>query len=197
MVKSICKGGERKTRERVKSIGMIAVLMLACISLPTSIISILRPVETNITENNYYYNTTIIEQYNTTIIEQYNTTTIINNTYLLPEPEFIIDRSKSVEFYNITFNTQYEYISITYEMGTDEIYEWIRIGGWAINKLFVPVEWKDAFLETFVAPNRYWINANEGNWTPPYLWNWTLIIWTTSTEILNNFTYYDAIRTVF
>ena len=52
-------------RKKIKSIGMIAVLMLACISLPTSIISFLRPVETNITENNYYYNETELEIYYT------------------------------------------------------------------------------------------------------------------------------------
>ena len=65
------------TNERkCKNAGLILALIIAGVSLPTSIISFTNK-PTPITEiHNYYYNTTVIERYNTTIIEEHNTTII-------------------------------------------------------------------------------------------------------------------------
>jgi len=61
-------------RENVKSVGLILALIIAGVSLPTSIMSFMEK-PTHITEiNNYYYNNTVIERYNTTIIERHNIT---------------------------------------------------------------------------------------------------------------------------
>jgi len=71
--------------DRVKNISLIFAVVIAGISLPTSIISVMDKPR-HVTETyNYYYNTTITEQYNTTIVEQYNTTIIeqSNNTGIL------------------------------------------------------------------------------------------------------------------
>ena len=68
-------------RDNIKNTVLVLALVIAGISLPTSIMSIMNKPTTPITEvNNYYYNNTVIERYNTTIIEQYNTTIVINNT---------------------------------------------------------------------------------------------------------------------
>ena len=48
-------------RENIKNVGLILALVIAGVSLPTSIISIMNKPTTPITEtNNYYYNTTIV-----------------------------------------------------------------------------------------------------------------------------------------
>ena len=64
-------------KDRVKNISMILAIVIAGISLPTSIVSFIdKPAAPIIEIHNYYYNTTIIERYNQTIIEQSNNTGI-------------------------------------------------------------------------------------------------------------------------
>ena len=96
-------------RENIKSIGLIFAILVAGISLPTSIKSFMdKP--TQITEiNNYYYNNTVIETYNNTIIERYNNTIIVwvNNTVVVNETIVeetpIPDRSKPVEPHAVSY----------------------------------------------------------------------------------------------
>ncbi|KKK81048.1 hypothetical protein LCGC14_2817370 [marine sediment metagenome] len=110
-----------------KSIGLILAIIIAGISLPTSIVSFMngpRIVHETIIENHYYnqtlvvnntiieehyYNETIIEQYNNTIIEQYNNTIVINNTVYIPinrTMEYFHFSSVPANefFFNVTFN---------------------------------------------------------------------------------------------
>ncbi len=83
--------------QNVKNIGLILALVIAGVSLPTSIISVMNRPTTPITEvNNYYYNNTIIERYNETIIEQYNNTIVINNTEYIPI-------NRTIEYYHFAF----------------------------------------------------------------------------------------------
>jgi len=104
-------------RDNIKNTVLVLALVIAGISLPTSIMSIMNKPTTPITEvNNYYYNNTVIERFNdtiivnNTIIEYYNTTTIVNNTI--------------IEYYNTTTilnntviinNTIYEFPNSTIE----------------------------------------------------------------------------------
>lgn len=90
-------------RENIKNVGLILALIIAGVSLPTSIMSFMdKP--THITEiNNYYYNTTIIERYNTTIIERYNTTIIERYNTTMEYYHFGVVESQSW-FFNITFD---------------------------------------------------------------------------------------------
>ena len=68
------------SKQIYQKIGVIAALIIAGISLPTSVITFLRPPGTTTVVNNYYYNNTVVETYNNTIIEVYNNTLIYNNT---------------------------------------------------------------------------------------------------------------------
>lgn len=109
-------------RENIKNISLILAIVIAGVSLPTSIVSIIDKPNKLTTVNNYYnntvneqYNTTIIEQYNNTIIEQYNTTIINNNTIIYnntiinnntitePEPYYIQELLNIEDFYSIFF----------------------------------------------------------------------------------------------
>jgi len=54
-------------RDKIKNICLILAIIIAGVSLPIGIIAFNRPAETTVIFNNYYYNTTIIEQYNYTI----------------------------------------------------------------------------------------------------------------------------------
>lgn len=88
-------------RENIKNIVLILALVIGGISLPTSIISFLRPTESTTIVNEYYYNNTIIEKY--------NNTTIINNTiYDYPNStiEFyhFEDVPDATTFFNKTYN---------------------------------------------------------------------------------------------
>ena len=99
-------------RENIKSVGLILAIAIASISLPTSVISMMSKPPSNDTEtNNYYYNTTIIEQYNTTIIERYNTTIIeqYNTTIIEQYNTTIIEQYNTtiIEQYNTTIIEQY------------------------------------------------------------------------------------------
>ena len=112
-------------RENIKNIGLILAIIIAGVSLPTSIISVMnkpRIIQETIIENHYYnqtlvvnntiieeyyYNETIIEEYNNTIIEYYNTTTIINNTIIeqynntiiINNTEYIT-KKRTIEYYH-------------------------------------------------------------------------------------------------
>ena len=102
-------------RENIKIIGLILALIIAGVSLPTSIMSFTNKPTTPITEiNNYYYNTTIIEQYNVTIIEQYNTTIIeqYNTTIIEQFNTTIVEQYNTTIVYN---NTIYEFTNQTLE----------------------------------------------------------------------------------
>ncbi len=61
-------------REKIKNVGLILALIIAGVSLPTSIMSFMEKPTCIAEINNYYYNSTIIERYNTTVIEQSNNT---------------------------------------------------------------------------------------------------------------------------
>ena len=115
-------------RENIKNIGLILAIIIAGVSLPTSIISVMnkpRIIQETIIENHYYnqtlvvnntiieeyyYNETIIEEYNNTIIEYYNTTTIINNTIIEQYNNTIIINNteyipinRTIEYYHFAF----------------------------------------------------------------------------------------------
>lgn len=104
-------------RENVKNVGLILALIIAGVSLPTSIMSFIYKPTTPITEiNNYYYNTTIVEQYNNTIIEQYNTTIVYNNTVY----EF---SNQSLEFYHFTnIADEANFLNLTYDITKDSLF---------------------------------------------------------------------------
>jgi hypothetical protein len=99
----------KKMRENIKNVGLILALVIAGVSLPTSIISVMdKPIiihETII--ENHYYNQTIVV--NNTIIETFNNTITINNTEYLPINRTIeYYHFGSVQpnefFFNATFN---------------------------------------------------------------------------------------------
>lgn len=92
--------------------GLIIALAIAGFTLPTSIMSMMEtPTTPTTVVNNYYYNTTIVEQYNTTIIEQYNTTIIeqynstiveqYNNTIIYNNTVYGFT-NQTIEFYHFT-----------------------------------------------------------------------------------------------
>ena len=103
-------------RENVKNVGLILALIIAGVSLPTSIMSFTNRPTTPITEvNNYYYNTTIIEQYNITIIEQYNNTIVYNNTVY----EFT---NQTLDFYHFTnIVDTANFLNLTYNITKDSL----------------------------------------------------------------------------
>ena len=104
-------------RENIKNLGLILALIIAGVSLPTSIMSFTNKPTTPITEiNNYYYNTTIIEQFNTTIVEQYNTTIVYNNTIY----EFT---NQTLEFYHFTNIADEAYfLNLSYDITKDSLF---------------------------------------------------------------------------
>jgi len=96
-------------REYIKNAGLILALIIAGVSLPTSIMSIMYKPTTQITEiNNYYYNTTIIEQYNNTIV--YNNT-IFKYT------------NQTIEFYHFTNIADEAYfLNLSYDITKDSLF---------------------------------------------------------------------------
>jgi len=125
-------------KENVKNAGLILALIIAGVSLPTSIMSFTNK-PTPITEiHNYYYNTTIIEQYNTTIIEQYNTTIIeqYNTTILVP-----LNRSLNPTIETINYN-EFDYVIYSYNFTYNDFfwYSWNYTkltGGYAFEMWFI------------------------------------------------------------
>ncbi len=87
-------------RENIKNVGLILAIVIAGVSLPTSIISIMNKPTTLITEvNNYYYNNTIIERY------YYNETdSELNINYTESTITFLNLTNNPEWFYNISYN---------------------------------------------------------------------------------------------
>ena len=83
---------------------MIAVLMLACVSIPLSIMSI---VDKPVVNNYYYNNTTIINNNNTYTPEQEHELTIyplIENNYVFCNNAINHEENTEYKFYNYTYN---------------------------------------------------------------------------------------------
>ncbi|MFX0105361.1 MAG: hypothetical protein ACFE75_07715 [Candidatus Hodarchaeota archaeon] len=107
-------------KDRVKNISLILAIVIAGISLPTSIVSFMDPPTTPIIEiYNYYYNNTIIEKYNQTIIEQSNYTGkhIIQPITYLPA----LNSGATLEGIWIDLNAIGEYMYATFFANSDVV----------------------------------------------------------------------------
>lgn len=199
-------------RENIKNVGLILALVIAGVSLPTSIVSMTSKPTIPITEiNNYYYNNTVIETYNNTIIERYNNSiiVIVNNTVVvndtIVEENPIPDRSKPIEEHYFIISTSYPiYIIGNYTMGSNEIYffDSVRMVGRANEypKFFVVEDkWYDMWNETDGEIGEFFSagNGQSSSWTPPFLSNWLIIATVDDAYIPNNWDYtvYDSITT--
>ena len=111
-------------RENLKSAGLVLALVIAGVSLPTSIMSFTNKPTTPINEtNNYYYNNTVIERYNNTIIVWINNTVVVNETVVEELEEPMVNRTRWWRDYDEFTYSQWEYQIIdTYELGTHELY---------------------------------------------------------------------------
>jgi len=98
-------------RENVKNVALILALIIAGVSLPTSIVSMMEK-PTHITEiNNYYYNNTVIEQSNNTGKH------IIKPITYLPA----LDTGATLRSIWIDLNAVDEYMYATFFANSDEV----------------------------------------------------------------------------
>ena len=177
-------------RENIKSIGLIFAILVAGISLPTSIKSFMdKP--TQITEiNNYYYNNTVIETYNNTIIERYNNTIIVwvNNTVVVNETIVeetpIPDRSKPVEPHVFNINTTHPHYIMNYTIGNNEVYQYL-FRAYPLRAITYPrftvvqSAWLDTFINSGYKDGDFFSSgfSGSGYWYPPFLDNWYFVVY--------------------
>jgi len=117
-------------RENVKNVGLILALIIAGVSLPTSIMSLTNKPTTPITEiNNYYYNTTIVEQYNTELIAYPSVRNdfSFNSTYLNETVSYIYNATSNYRLFvhvNKTkdWEPEIDILINFYDMNLDFIY---------------------------------------------------------------------------
>lgn len=200
-------------RENIKNLSLILALILAGVSLPTSIISFSNKPGIPITEiNNYHYNNTVVETFNNTTIERYNNTiiVIVNNTVVvnetIVEENPIPDRSKSIEEHYFTISTSHPlHIIGNYTMSPNENYflDSVRMVGRAQelpNFFVIEDSWFNLWNETDGEIGEFFYvgDGHPSNWTPPYLSNWVIIATVDDAYIPNNWDYtvYDSITTI-
>ena len=190
-------------RENVKNVGLILALIIAGVSLPTSIMSFTNKPTTPITEiNNYYYNNTVVERYNTTVIVWVNNTVVVNETVEEPIP----DRSKKIEEHYFRINTTHPiHILGNYTLSENEIYHFdsVNMVGRAQEyPTFYGIEdvWFDLWNETDGEIGQFYSigDGQSSIWIPPYLSNWIVIATVADAYIPNNWDYtvYDSITTI-
>ena len=158
------------------------VLLFSMAIIPSVMLFNQKPIINNYYEfNNFsYYNETIPEP--------------------IPEPEPIIDRSKPVELHNHTLNGIYDYISLNYEIGNNEIYYSMIVAGSGVAIRMIPNEWLQPYLDSLPLGMSSQFGevidfTSTGIWTPSYLWNWTVLIYLDNPDSNYTFLYYNRIKT--
>jgi hypothetical protein len=195
-------------RDNIKTGVLVLALVIAGVSLPTSIISMTRKPTPPITEVNnhyyyYYYNNTVIERYNNTIIVWVNNTVVLNQT-IVEEDNPIIDRSKKMEEHYFRINTTHPfYILGNYTMGPNELYFYDALyysarAQQTPNVYVIQDIWFDIWNETdYEVGNFYNPGNDEFVWNPPFLANWLIIQVVNDAYLPNNWDWlvYDSIVT--
>lgn len=190
-------------RENIKNAGLILAIIIAGVSLPTSIISVMDKPITPITEvNNYYYNNTVIERYNDTVIVWVNNTVVVNETVVDDYP--IPDRSKPIEYHTFISNVSNPYYIVKYNLSENDIY-YIDCVIYPLRAQISPEinVVQESWLELWINSSGYYGEFTAGlsyrsSWSPPFLDTWCFIFSSYDVYLPNNWdwAFYDSILTI-